>query len=64
MKGKTFGLNSIPLFEDGPGPVLEPVGGEFQPTFETVYPGGGAHLVRLFPLSPFGPAAAGLSQLC
>jgi hypothetical protein len=45
MKGKTFGLNSIPLFEDGPGPVLEPVGGEFQPTFETVYPGGGAHLI-------------------
>ena len=33
-----------PLFEDGPGPVLEPVGGEFQPSFETVHPGGGAYL--------------------
>jgi hypothetical protein len=31
------------LFKDGPGPGLEPVGGEFQPPFETVFPGGGAH---------------------
>ncbi|MGD2000847.1 MAG: hypothetical protein PVJ00_09785, partial [Desulfobacterales bacterium] len=34
-----------PLFEDGPGPGLEPVGGEFQPSFETGYAGGGAHLI-------------------
>jgi len=34
-----------PLFEDGPGPGLEPVGGEFQPSFEIGYPGGGAHLI-------------------
>jgi len=32
------------LFKNGPDPVLEPVGGEFQPSFETVYPGAGAHL--------------------
>ena len=34
-----------PLFEDGPGPGLEPVSGEFQPSFETVYAGGGAPLI-------------------
>jgi hypothetical protein len=27
------------FFKDGPGPVLEPVGGEFQPSFATAYPG-------------------------
>jgi hypothetical protein len=43
----TIGANPNRLFEDGPGPGLEPVGGEFQPSFETVHPGGGAHLVRL-----------------
>jgi hypothetical protein len=32
------------LFKEGPGPVLELVGGEFQPSFETVYPGGDACL--------------------
>jgi hypothetical protein len=26
-------------------PGLDPVGGEFQPPFETGYPGGGAHLI-------------------
>jgi len=36
--------NLTPLFEDGPGPGLEPVAGEFQPSFETVHTGGGAHL--------------------
>jgi len=44
MKGTTLGLKPIQSFEDGPGPVLEPVGGEFQSFFETVHPGGGAHL--------------------
>ena len=39
-----LGTNPNLLFEDGPGPVLGPVGGEFQPSFETVHPGGGAHL--------------------
>jgi hypothetical protein len=33
------------LFEDGPGPGLESVGGEFQPSFATVYPGGDAYLL-------------------
>ncbi|MGA9261414.1 MAG: hypothetical protein WBV95_05535, partial [Desulfobacterales bacterium] len=28
-----------------PGPGLEPVSGEFQPSFATGYPGGGAHLI-------------------
>ena len=32
------------LFEDGPGPGIEPVGGEFQPSFETAHPGGDAYL--------------------
>ena len=45
MKRTTLGTNPNPLFEDGPGPVLEPVGGEFQPSFETVYTGGGAYLI-------------------
>ena len=44
----------------GLGPGLDPVGDEFQPSFETAHPGGGAHLVRLCPLSP---AVAGLSRL-
>jgi len=45
LKGTTLGTNPKPLFEDGPGPGLEPVGGEFQPSFETGYPGGGAYLI-------------------
>ena len=45
MEGTTFGLNPNPLFENRPGPGLEPVGGEFQPRLETVYPGGGAYLI-------------------
>ena len=60
MKGTTLGTNPNPLFEDGLGPVLEPVGGEFQPRLATVYPGGGAYPVRL---CPFSPAAAGFSRL-
>jgi hypothetical protein len=43
-KGTTFKLQPNSLFDDGTGPGLEPVGGEFQPSFETVHPGGGAHL--------------------
>jgi len=46
MKGTTLGTNpAFPLFEDEPGPGLEPVGGEFQPPFETGYTDGGAHLI-------------------
>jgi hypothetical protein len=45
------------LSEEGTGLGLETVGGEFQPSFETVHPGGGTHLVRLSPLSH-------LSRLC
>jgi hypothetical protein len=44
MKETPLGTNPILLFKNGPGPVLEPVDGEFQPSFETVYPGAGAHL--------------------
>ena len=40
-----LGNNSKTLFEDGTGPGLDPVGGEFQPSFETGYPGGGAYLI-------------------
>ena len=31
------------IFNAGPGPVLAPVGGAFQPPLETGYPGGGAY---------------------
>jgi hypothetical protein len=33
-----LGNNSRTLFEDGTGPGLDPVGREFQPSFETGYP--------------------------
>ena len=38
-----MGINPVLLFEDGPGLGIETVGGEFQPSFATVHPGGGAH---------------------
>ena len=42
------------------GPVLEPVGIEFQAPVETVYPGGGAYLASgfgfIFVLNTHGPA--------
>jgi hypothetical protein len=41
----TIGANPNRLFEDGPDPGLEPVGGEFQPRLEIGYPGAGAHLI-------------------
>jgi hypothetical protein len=44
LEGTTFKLHPNLFFEDGSGPGLKPVGGEFQPSLETVYPGGGAHL--------------------
>jgi hypothetical protein len=43
LEGTTVNLHPNSLFEDGTGSVLEPVSGEFQPSFETVHPGGGAH---------------------
>jgi len=43
LEGTTFKLHLNSLCEDGAGPGLETVGGEFQPSFETVYPGAGAH---------------------
>jgi hypothetical protein len=46
-EGHNLGNNAKPLFEDGTGPVLEPVGGEFQPQIEAGNPGGGAHLIFL-----------------
>jgi hypothetical protein len=57
MDGTIFSLNPEPSFKDGPGPVLEPDCGEFQPSFETAYPGGGTLLTKLCRLSrlyPFG----------
>jgi hypothetical protein len=39
------GKNLNPLFKKGPGPGLEPVGGEFQPRLEIGYPGFGAYLI-------------------
>jgi hypothetical protein len=45
LQGKIFKLHQKSLFKDGTGPGLEPVGGEFQPSFEIVHPGGGAHLI-------------------
>jgi hypothetical protein len=57
MDGTIFSLNPEPSFKDGPGPVLGPVGGEFQPRLETGYPGGGTLLTKLCRLSrldPFG----------
>jgi hypothetical protein len=47
MKGTPLGINPAPLFDDVTGPGIEPVGGEFQPSFATVHPGGGAHLFSL-----------------
>ena len=45
LEGMIFKLHLNSLFEDGTGPGIEPVGGEFQPSFETVHSGGGAHLI-------------------
>jgi hypothetical protein len=39
-----FKLHQNSLFEDWTDISLEPVGGKFQPSFEIVHPGGGAHL--------------------
>jgi hypothetical protein len=36
-----------PFFIHGPGPGLEPVDGEFQPSFATAHAGGGAHFITL-----------------
>ena len=51
MDDSTVESNLKTFFKDGPGPGLDPVGGEFQPTVATGYPGGGAYLVRLCQLS-------------
>jgi hypothetical protein len=45
LKGTIFKRHPKSLLEDGLDPVLEPVGGEFQPSFKTVHPGGGATLI-------------------
>jgi hypothetical protein len=54
VKGTALGTNPNLLFEDGPGPGLEPVGGEFQPSFETGYAGGGAYLIFVLNLTGEG----------
>jgi hypothetical protein len=56
LEGTKFKLHPNSLFEGGIGPGLEPVGGEFQPLFETGYPGGGAYLI--FVLKPLTPQPA------
>jgi len=48
MEGTTF-KNKSDLFKYGTGPGLEPVGGEFQPSFETAHPGADA-----YPICEFG----------
>jgi hypothetical protein len=45
MKKTPSGTNPTLSFEDEPDPVLEPMGGEFQSHFKTVYPGGGDRLI-------------------
>jgi hypothetical protein len=42
-----FKLYPNSFFEDGYGPGLEAVGGEFQPSFATAHAGGGAHFITL-----------------
>jgi len=65
LEDTTFKLHPNSLIEDGTGSVLETVGGEFQPSFETVHSGGGAHLYFVLEqLCQLSPAAAGLSQFC
>jgi len=44
MKETPLGAYPTPLSKDGPGPVLEPVDGEFQPPFAIAHPDGGATL--------------------
>jgi hypothetical protein len=60
LDGTAFKLHLNLLCEDGTGPGLETVGGEFQPSFETVYPGAGAHFITLlhsiFVLNTHDPA--------
>jgi hypothetical protein len=48
VEGTTFKLQPNSLFEDTTGQGLEPVGGEFQPSYETVHPGGGTYLASGF----------------
>ena len=52
LEGMIFKLHLNSLFEDGTGPVVETVGGRFQPQLEIVRPDGSAHLVRVCQLSP------------
>jgi hypothetical protein len=40
-----LGKIPITLFENGTGPGLDSVDGEFQPPFETGYPDGGVYLI-------------------
>ena len=44
LEGKIFKLHPNSFLEDGTGPGLEPVGGEFESSLEIVHPGGSAHL--------------------
>ena len=44
MEATILGIIPNPLFEGWTGPGLDSVDGEFQPSFETAHPGGGAYL--------------------
>jgi hypothetical protein len=56
LEGTKFKLHPNSLFENGTGPGLDPVGGEFQPPFETGYPGGGAYLIFVLKILTPQPA--------
>jgi hypothetical protein len=47
LEGKIFKRHPNSLFEDGIGPGIEPVDGEFQVSFESAYPVGGAIFFRI-----------------
>jgi hypothetical protein len=47
LEGKLFKRHPNSLFEDGIDPGIEPVGGKFQVSFESVHPGGGAIFFRM-----------------
>jgi hypothetical protein len=50
LEGTAFKRHCNSFSDDEPGPVLDPVGGEFQLSFAIGYPGSSAHLILV--LSP------------
>jgi len=65
LEDTTFKLHPNSLFEDGTGPGLELVGGEFQPFFATAHPGGGVYLIFVLNLRQFkGLTSTGFPITC